>query len=85
MQKFVGRLGGASSSVPWFASLAVFGGSNKILYGQRVCRGPLLFARFGQQSNCGVYLLSSGLSSIVRFFTNFEGTTVHYFFITQSI
>ena len=33
-----------------------------------VCRGPLLFARFGQQSKCGIYLLTSSLSSIVKFF-----------------
>ena len=33
-----------------------------------VCRGPLLFERFGQQSKCGLYLLSSSLSSIVKFY-----------------
>ena len=39
VQRFVGRLGrGPSSSVHCFASLAVFGGSNKILYGPRVSR-----------------------------------------------
>ena len=49
-------------------------------------QGPSsLFASFGQQSKCGVYLLSSGLSVAVKLFTNCKGTTVPYFFITRSL
>ena len=57
-----------------------------MLCGRGEGRGPSpLFARFGQRSKCGVYLLSSSLSAAVKLFTNCKGTTVPYFFITQSI
>ena len=58
----------------------------QMLCGRGKGRGPSpLFARFGQRSKCGVYLLSSSLSAAVKLFTNCKGTTVPYFFITQSI
>ena len=57
--------------------LALFGWS-------RTCKCSPLFACIGQLSKCGVYLLSSRLSAVVKLFTNCKGTTVSYFFVTLS-
>ena len=66
-------------SVWWVEDLQLLGGRGE-------GRGPSpLFARFGQRSKCGVYLLSSSLSAAVKLFSNCKGTTVPYFFITLSI
>ena len=87
---FVGRLGRGFAALcigRWTCLhlLCLVGqGPANALWARRGSRSSL-FARFGQQSRCGVYLLSSGLSAAVKLFTNCKGTTVPYFIISLSI
>ena len=73
------------NSVRWLVGgpsyLALLGGSRTCKCSEGEARqGKALFARIGQRSKYGVYLLSSGLSVAVKLFTKLFPT----FFITLS-